>query len=117
MIGSIDDIFNDINNWLRDHNLVINYIKTKIIQFRLHLKTPLHINFKINNSYIETVYTFNCFGITIDTHINWKQHIQKLSSKLYITFVLIRLKKITDINIATTVSFLTGGKLDWGIPH
>lgn len=64
-------------NWMDNHNLEINFTKTKLITFHPHQKPTLKLNFTFNNIKIEQVNEFTLLGLSIDTHINWKSHIQK----------------------------------------
>lgn len=73
---------NTVNLWLNDHNLAINYNKTKTIQFRSYKYTPINIDTTYNYTQLETLDTFKLLGITIDTHINWIAHIDFIKSKL-----------------------------------
>lgn len=78
----INETLKQIISWLQDHNLQINFSKTKIIQFRPYNKPPLYINNTFTNKPIESVTSFNLLGIVIDTYLNWKKHIEHVKSKL-----------------------------------
>lgn len=81
--GRLEKIINDVTSWLGDHNLLVNFSKTKVMQFKPVQKKPLIIDCNINqNKKLECVDNFNLLGITIDTNVNWKSHVQKLSGKL-----------------------------------
>lgn len=115
------DILNPIHSWMTDHNLDINYNKTKLMQFRPHQKKPLNLNFTNNNIKIDNVDNFTLLGINIDTHLNWKSHVQKIVNKLSsFTYALRELKKATDLKTAMTsyyayaFSWINYGILLWG---
>lgn len=102
----LTDIFNNIANWMTDHNLDINYTKTKIMQFRPYQKTPLDINFIYNNTKLECVNTFTLLGLNIDTNINWKNHVQKITKKLSsFTYALKELRKATDLSTSLSAYY------------
>ncbi len=42
--------------------------------------TPFQI--KIKDTIIEQVSDFNCLGLTINQHLNWKSHVHKISNKI-----------------------------------
>lgn len=119
--NNISDIFNDISSWMTDHNLDINYTKTKIMQFRPYQKTPLDIHLTYNNITLESVDTFTLLGLDIDVHLNWKSHINKIRSKLSsFTYALSELRKATDLKTclsayyAYAFAWLRYGIILWG---
>lgn len=110
-----------IEKWMNDHNLEINYSKTKIMQFKPHQKKELKIKFSYNKFKIDCMPTYTLLGIVIDTNINWKSHVEKIKSKLsQFTYSLRELKKSTDIKTATTAyyayayAWLNYGTILWG---
>jgi hypothetical protein len=110
-----------VENWLSEHNLQINYNKTKIIQFRPHQKQPLNINLTSNNIQIEEVQHFTLLGITIDSSLNWKAHICNIKSKLArFHFALSVLKVNTNFETALSAyyayayAWLRYGVVLWG---
>lgn len=120
-IDKIINTFNAAKKWLEDHNLVVNENKTKIIQFKTYNKNLLNltqIRIKLN---IEEAHTFKLLGITLDTHLNWKKHIEEVTSKLSkFIFALTLLKKNTNIHCALAAyyayayAWLRYGVLMWG---
>lgn len=121
MNHTLTDIFGNINNWMNDHNLEINFTKTKLMQFRPHQKTPIDINFTYNNIKLECVDTFSLLGVQIDTNISWKNHVLKIRSKLSsFAYALRELRRATDLKTALSAyysyahAWLTYGILLWG---
>lgn len=119
--SSLTHILTEIDSWLTKHNLQLNFSKTKLMQFRPHQRQPLNIDFSYNNIKLEQTDTFPLLGLTIDTNINWKDHIQKVSNKLSrFSYALLELKKTTDLKTATSAyyayahSILRYGILLWG---
>lgn len=56
-------------------------------------------------------------GVELDTHLNWKQHIQKLLNKLSsFTYALQHLKRVTDFKSALTAYYAYAySRLSYGI--
>ena len=55
---------------------------------------------RINGQLVERVTEFNFLGLTIDEHLNWKSHIQKVSNKVSRSIgVLNRLKKFLPLTV------------------
>lgn len=110
-----------VTDWLSDHNLIVNYSKTKLIEFIPYQKTPLNVELSINNSTLEKVNTCTLLGIEIDSHLNWKIHTEKVKSKLSrFTYALYHLKLSTDKKTALAAyyayahAWLTYGLILWG---
>lgn len=110
-----------LTNWLNDHNLEINFSKTKLMQFRPHQKRPLDINYAFNKTPIELVDSYCLLGIEIDSNLHWKYHIKKVASKLSsFTYALSELKRTTNKKSALCAyfayaqSWLSYGVLLWG---
>lgn len=106
---------------MNDHNLEINFTKTKLITFHPRQKNPININFIINNIKLETVNEFTLLGLTIDTNINWKSHVLKLNSKISkFAFALREIKKTTNLQTAIVTyyayahAWFTYGIILWG---
>jgi hypothetical protein len=107
--------------WLEEHNLTINYSKTKIIEFRPHQKPPLNIELAMNDIHLEKVSNCTLLGLEIDSHLKWKNHVEKIKSKLSrFTYALFELKLNTDQKTAITAyyayahSWLSYGIILWG---
>ena len=76
---------------------------------------------KINNYEIERVKDFNFQGITIDEHMDWNMHIQKISNKISRNLgCLNRLKRFLPLNTrkllynSLILPHLQYGILTWG---
>lgn len=119
--NQLTSIFNTTIKWMDQHNLEINYRKTKIMTFYPYQKNPLAVNFTINGTKIEVVKDFTLLGITIDTHITWKTHINNPKAKISkFSYALREVKKTTDIQTALTMyyayanAWLSYGIILWG---
>lgn len=104
--NNLTDILNNIINWMTDHNLDLNFAKTKIMQFRPYQKAPLDINFVYNNNRLESIDAATLLGLQLDSYLNWKSHIQKIKTKLSsFVYALRELRRATDANTALTAYF------------
>ena len=70
-----------INEWLEINKLSLNIAKTKFMLFHMHNKKVNTLTPKNFNTIIEKVEEFNFLGLTLDTHVNWKKHSEKVSNK------------------------------------
>jgi hypothetical protein len=117
----LDSVLKDIITWLADHNLQVNFAKTKLLQFKPHQRQPIKIDYCFEGIPLEHVETFPLLGITIDTAINWKEHVNNITAKLNrFTYALHKLKICTNAKTATSAyyayahSWLTYGIVLWG---
>ncbi|KAF9793818.1 hypothetical protein SFRURICE_010225 [Spodoptera frugiperda] len=106
---------------MENHNLEINFSKTKLITFHPHQKATIKLNYSYNNTKLEQVNEFTLLGITIDTHVNWKVHIQKIRAKLSkFSYALREIKKTTNLQTALVTyyayaqAWLSYGIILWG---
>lgn len=119
--NSIKDTFARVIDWLNEHNLMVNYSKTKLIEFIPYQKSSLDVQLKLNNVTIKKVNTCTLLGLDIDSNLNWKNHIEKIKSKLSrFAYALYELKLSTDQKTAISAyyayanSWLTYGLILWG---
>ena len=92
----------NIQEWLNINRLSLNVQKTKFMIFHNYQRDVKHfiLAIKINGQLAERVTEFNFLGLTIDEHLNWKSHIQKVSNEVSRSIgVLNRLKKFLPITI------------------
>ncbi len=71
-----------VNNLLKLNKLSLSIKKSKYMIFQTQKKNVESFNLKIDNVIIERVNEFNFLGLTLDEHLTWKCHINKLSSKI-----------------------------------
>lgn len=119
--NKLHSILTNTSKWLNEHNLDINFKKTKIMCFHPHQKKPLNINFEFNGTKIECVNNFTLLGLDIDNHVTWKTHIKKIHSKLSsFAYALREVKKTTNIDASLTMyyayayAWLNYGIILWG---
>lgn len=121
LTDTLNSLFERTNNWMNDHNLQINYEKTKIMTYYPHQKTPLDINYSYTNYKLDVVDEFTLLGLVVDTHLNWKSHIKRIRGKLSsFAYALREIKKSTDLHAALVTyyayahAWLSYGIILWG---
>lgn len=72
----------NINIWLKLNKLSLNISKTKYMIFHsINKKLPL-LTLEIEGTPIERVTEFNFLGFTLDEHMKWNKHVDKVSNKV-----------------------------------
>lgn len=91
------------------------------MQFRNYKQTPVHLNVMESGISIEEVDNINFLGVTIDPHLTWKHHIEKMNNKISSQcYALSLLSQTCSENIvisayyANVYSLLTYGIIYWG---
>ena len=112
-----------IVQWMALNKLSLNVKKTKMMIFHYKQKSTKNLTpkLKINNAIIEKVKEFKFLGITIDEHMSWKAHSQKVACKIgHVIGTMKRLKKFLPTQILRTLynslvlPHLTYGIILWG---
>ena len=99
---NINKELKEVQIWLEINKLSLNIKKTKYIIFHHPQKdiTKLIPQLKLNEQPIERVNEFNFLGVTIDEHINWNMHMQKISNKISKSLgIMCRLKRYLPLNV------------------
>jgi hypothetical protein len=106
-----------IIHWLNDHNLKLNVFKTKLIQIKPRQKNPINTDFSYGNEKLVTVNSCALLGIEVDSELNWKKHVAKISGKLsQFTYALYQLKSCTNLKTAISAYYAYGhARLNYGI--
>ena len=86
----INSELSKINEWLIVNKLSLNTSKTKYMLFHMPQQKIVYPRLIIANKEIESVEQFNFLGITLDHHLNWKAHVDKLVSKISRTAGVLR---------------------------
>lgn len=116
--AKLQAILTNLISWLEDHNLNINFNKTKIMLFQPYQKQTLQLNFTINGNNIEQVDNATLLGVKLDSNLHWKYHIECIGNKLCrFAYALNELKRTTDTNTAR-IAYLAYAQswLRYGIP-
>ena len=115
-----------IYEWLCVNKLSLNIPKNKFMIFHHRQRRIDDIipKLKINDHEIERVKHFNFLGITIDEHMSWNMHIQKISNKISRNLgCLNRLKRFlpsTTLKLlynSLVLPHLQYGILSWGFEY
>jgi len=104
--NEINIVIEKISKWFQANSLILNFNKTKYIQFmaKLKLAVDIHISYKAN--LINNMYSTNFLGLTLDSTLSWKTHIDQLSSKLNSACYIIRsLRAIISTKNFRTIYF------------
>ena len=78
----INNELSKINEWLIVNKLSLNVSKTKFMVFNMPQKKVVIPRLKLADTEIESVDQFNFLGITLDKHLNWNAHTNKLFGKI-----------------------------------
>lgn len=78
----VNDELTKISTWLKVNKLSLNIKKTFFMIFHHQQKHITVPNLEIDNVKIKCVDEFNFLGITLDQHMTWNNHIQKIASKV-----------------------------------
>jgi hypothetical protein len=70
-----------LNTWFNINLLSLNYNKTQFIQFRTTNNQMTQLDISYNNRYIPNDTNTRFLGITVDSSLSWKQHIDNLMVK------------------------------------
>ena len=117
----INNELHKINMWLKLNRLSLNIKKTKYMIFHTINKQIPELNIQIEGIDIERVSEFNFLGITLDDHLRWNKHIDKISNKMSRNIGILNcLKHFLPISTKLTIynslilSHINYGLLLWG---
>ena len=90
----------NIHTWLCANKLSINIEKSNFILFRPVQKNIIHdIKLQIGGIKFKRVYSVRYLGVYIDSHLNWKSHIDYIGKKIKRSIgILSKIRYFTDIN-------------------
>ena len=112
-----------VQEWLLINKLSVNINKTKFMMFHHPQRKIEHLvpALELNSEPLERVSEFNFLGLTLDEHISWKPHVQKIANKISRTIgILRRLKNILPTPVLLTLyntlilPHFHYGLLNWG---
>ena len=122
MEWTINHELKNLNLWLNINRLALNIDKTNFVIFHSPKKNISHnITLKICNKAICQKDSIKYLGITIDCHLNWKQHIFNISKKIsrsigimYKLRYYLKLKMLVNIYYSLVYSHLNYAVQVWG---
>ena len=86
--------------WLNINKLSLNKTNSKYMIFHVPSKCIQPLSLKIDNIHIGKVEEFNFLGLTLDSNLNWKRHIEKVSNTCSkVVGILNRLKHELPLDI------------------
>ena len=114
---------NKIMQWLRANRLSLNLQKTNVMLFSNTLdKLPHDIIFE--NEVIKQVYSVRFLGVTVDSKLSWKQHIDCICRTISSNIGVINkvkfcfpVKKLLMLYSTLILPYLTYGIIVWGNTH
>ena len=77
----INNELSKISEWLKVNKLSLNASKKNMV-FNMPQKKVVIPRLKLSDTDIESVDQFNFLGITLDKHLNWNAHTNKLFGKI-----------------------------------
>lgn len=111
----------ELKNWFTVNNLVLNAKKTKCVKFSLHNVCKIQPKISIDKELLEVVDSTVFLGITIDSKLQWGNHIKNLASKLSsAAYAIRRIRRLTNMDTARLVYFayfhsiMSYGIMVWG---
>lgn len=78
----LNTVLNEAVAWLSANNLQVNIKKTKLMQFCNSKGKKETLNIVSNDNKLEEIDEMKFLGITIDSHCNWKAHINNVYTKI-----------------------------------
>ncbi|CAL4070278.1 unnamed protein product [Meganyctiphanes norvegica] len=91
---SVESELNKVLDWLIANKLIINLTKTHSMLFS-NKRCERKISIRVNNTVLEQKSECKFLGIIVDDQLNWKAHINYISSKISKTIAILRLLKYT----------------------
>ena len=114
-----------VAEWMKSNRLAINVKKTNLILFHsIQHKPSQSLSIKINDALIDEVTSAKYLGITFDSNLTWKKHINDLCMKLSKTVgLLAKVRHFVNSNILCLLyysliyPFLIYGLQVWGLTY
>ena len=79
---NIKKTFLDINIWLKDNLISMNFNKTQYLEFGTKHYYKVNMEIKYDQKYITKPTTTKFLGLIIDGTLSWKQHTDQVVSKM-----------------------------------
>ena len=117
--ANINRELKDISTWLKVNKLSLNVKKTKFMLFHHKQRNIASFipNLEIEGHSIEQVAEFNFLGLTVDQHMSWEPHVNKIANKISRTIgILCRLKHyLSPLILKVLYSTLIAPHLNYSI--
>jgi hypothetical protein len=117
----INQIFAQLNSWFESNLRSLNFDNTKFVHFKMRNTPVLNTNISYKSNSIISVNNTKFLGLTIETNLSWKTHIDRLLLKLStVCYVLTTLKSYMSRDVLMMIyyayfhSILTYGIIFWG---
>jgi hypothetical protein len=78
----MNDVFADLNKWIKANKLTLNFDKTNFMKFCTTSKKCVNLSFGTVDKTIGEAETTKFLGLQVDNNLKWKTHIQYIISKL-----------------------------------
>ena len=118
---TLNNELTNISDWLKANKLSLNVNKSKYMIFHMPQKKIEKLHLIMNNTHIDMVSNFDFLGLTLNEHLNWKSHIDKISNKISRSIGIINrlkhslpLKPKLLIYNSLILPYLNFGILSWG---
>ena len=111
--------------WMKSNRLALSILKTNFVLFHSkRLKPYKSLNLKIDGVNIQEVSTVKYLGVTFDSNLTWKNHVNELCLKLSKTVGIfsklryyINVDKLIILCCSLIYPFLTYGIQVWGFTY
>ena len=108
---------NTVAEWMKSNRLALSILKTNFVLFHFkRLKPYKSLNLKIDGVNIHEVSTVKYLGVTFDSNLTWKNHVNELCLKLSKTVgIFSKLRYYVNVDILIMLyysliySFLSNG--------
>ena len=116
-----NEVFNVINKWFHSNSLTLNYNKTYFLQFQTKINNQNNTQISHINENIAIIKSMKFLGLTVDTTLNWKNHISDIKIRLNKACYAIRsIKPFMSLTILKSTyysyahSIMSYGLIFWG---
>lgn len=118
----LNNIFSQFTEWCQKNHLIINFDKTVCVEFSSRFKPNYDLlNFKINNSNLESVNGIKFLGTHLDKYVTWNDQIDFICTKLNKSYFAIASLKnslnessLRNIYYAMVYPTLSYNIISWG---
>jgi len=116
----INVVIEKISKWFQANSLILNFNKTNYIQFTAKHKPAVDLQIRYKDNLINHMYITNFLGLSLDSTLSWKTHVDQLSAKLNSACYIIRtlrpmisIENLLSIYFSYVHSVITYGIIFW----